>query len=35
MSGLKVDFQRDFSDMSDLGPDMSSELYDHCNLNST
>jgi hypothetical protein len=34
MSGWKADFQTDFLDMSGLGPDMSSELYDHCILNS-
>jgi hypothetical protein len=35
MSDSNVGFQRDFSDMLGLGPDMSGELYDHCNLNST
>jgi hypothetical protein len=33
-SGWKAGFQRGFSDMSGLGPDMSGELYDHCILNS-
>jgi hypothetical protein len=35
MSGSKAGYQRDFSDMSSLGADMSGELYDGCNLNST
>jgi hypothetical protein len=35
MFSSKAGFQRDFSDMSYLGPDMSGELYNHCNLNST
>jgi hypothetical protein len=35
MSGLKAGLQRDFLGMSDLGLDISGELYDHCNLNST
>jgi hypothetical protein len=35
MSGSNAGFQRDFLDMSDLGSNMSGELYDRCNLNST
>jgi hypothetical protein len=34
MFGSNAGFQRDFSDMSGLVPDMYGELYDHCNLNS-
>jgi hypothetical protein len=35
MSGSNASFQRDFLDMSGLGPDMPGELYDRRNLNST
>jgi hypothetical protein len=35
MSNSNAGFQRDFLDMSGLGPDMSGELYDYYNLNYT
>jgi hypothetical protein len=35
MFSSKASFQRDFLDMSGHRPDISGELYDHCNLNFT
>jgi hypothetical protein len=35
MPGSRAGFQRDFPDVPGLEPDMSGELYDRCNLNST